>query len=188
MKHANVRRIFLAVAIAISGVAGAARPASAQPSDAASPDEGGSPKVVTMTRWMKVFSDLENQLALALQKKDEAQVTQLLADDFELRRTDEPGEPLPRAEWLRANLGRPVATFEATEMATRAFGDVILVSFRWIERAPGGSPAESTYVDAWTKSGDSWKLAARYATALTTANAPLPKVAPPHEVRPDGKG
>src|SRR5438874_623026 len=52
-------------------------------------------RISTVTRLVKIFSDLENGLATAVQSGNAAAVDKMLQDDFELRVASMPGNPTP---------------------------------------------------------------------------------------------
>lgn len=129
---------------------------SAQASDASA--EGERQRVPTVTRLVKIFSTLENELMVAVQGGDRAAIGKLLSDDFELRSGAMPGVPTPRAEWLRHSQGLAAAPIE--QMAVHDYGSAAVVSYAWKQ----GQRHEIFVVDVWSKSGDGWKLSVRYAS------------------------
>ena len=115
---------------------------------------------MTVTRSVKVFSELENQLDDARRGHDAAALSKLLAANFEQRSAHAPSAPTPRAEWLAP----APAPAQISQMAVHEYGDVAVVSF-----------AEATQrafiVDVWTKTGDSYALSVRYTSAAPAAAA-----------------
>jgi len=128
---------------------------SARAADEAMPES----RIPTVTRWVKLFTKLENNLAASLKARDEAALQNLLADDFELRTGSMPGSPMPRAEWIRSLLLR---------RDVRLQHDLVGYS---IEKRASGSGIKAApnifVVDVWKRSGDDWKLAIRYASAAS---------------------
>src|SRR3979409_187951 len=57
-----------------------------------------SPRIVTATKQVTIFTGLENQLLQAVQKKDKAALGALLADDLIIEMPN--ADPLPGDEWL----------------------------------------------------------------------------------------
>ena len=53
-------------------------------------------RVVTKTRLVALFSDLETQLLQAEQARDEPTLNRLLGDDFEVWTPELSGDPIPR--------------------------------------------------------------------------------------------
>src|SRR5690242_985495 len=84
----NLRTLRALVAV----LAFAPLPALAQP---------GPSHVPTVTRLVKVFSQLEAQLVMNAHGKDASAVAAMLDPSFEMRVGDMPGKPVPRDEWLR---------------------------------------------------------------------------------------
>src|SRR5512141_2655286 len=77
-------------------------------------------RIMTLTRTMKVFSELENQLDDARRSHDNATLTKLLAANFEQRSGAAPSAPTPRAEWL----AQSPATAQISQMAVHEYGNV----------------------------------------------------------------
>jgi hypothetical protein len=121
---------------------------------------GGEPqqRIPTVTRLVQLFSTLESELMAAVQKGDTAAIDKMLADDFELRSGAMPGTPTPRAEWLQRSHGQVAAPIE--QMAVHDYGSAAVVSYLWKR----GARHDIFIVDVWGKSGDAWKLSARYAS------------------------
>ena len=131
------------------------------------PQTGGA-RIVTMTRPMAIFSDLENQLAQAAQKKDQAALKALISEDCNLWTPAPPGDPMPSEDWIASLLQSPAGSFRMRQMAVQNFGDINVVSFVASEsrRVKGKEQTSERFVvDVWTKKGDGWQLAARYLSA-----------------------
>lgn len=112
----------------------------------------------TMTRLVRRFLDLETELIDAQRERDGAALDRLLSADFEQRDAAQPGQPIPRAQWLAAPPDRWPGPTWLEQMAVHDRGDTMLVSF--IAR-PGAGPA-LFLVDAWVRAGDGWQLQVRY--------------------------
>jgi ketosteroid isomerase-like protein len=145
------------------------------------------PRVVTMTRWAKVFLDLEYDLVDAVRGNDAATLSRLLAEDFEQRAASQPGEPLPREAWLRETDVRAPGGMPLGALAVHDHGDVAIVSFQMQLDSN-----HSTYfvVDVWRKLGDDkFQLGTRYLSPVAPA-AKARRKAPADTAarRPDGKG
>ena len=122
-------------------------------------------RIPTVTRWVKVFTELELSLASSVRGRDDSALQKILADDFELRTGAMPGTPTPRAEFIRQSLAPGDASFTIEQMAVHDLGDKALVSFLQTARSGGKRvPARDIFVvDVWKRSGDEWRLAIRYA-------------------------
>ncbi len=126
-------------------------------------------RVVTMTRFMKVFSEHEYNLIDAVRAGDRAMLDRLLPEDFEQRNAASPGSPVPRAEWLQANELKAPGQALISELAVHDRGELAIASFRLklAER-------ELFIVDVWRRKGaDAYELLTRYA-APVPGRAPAP--------------
>jgi ketosteroid isomerase-like protein len=122
-------------------------------------------RVPTVTRLVKIFLELEGELAAGLRGGNAAAVERLLADDFELRVASMPGNPTPRAEWLRLALGKPGPAVSFEQMAVHEYGDTAIVSFLQVPlaKASRDPTRDIATVDVWKRAGEGWSLAVRYA-------------------------
>jgi hypothetical protein len=132
----------------------------------------------TMTRLVKVFLDLETQLAQAEQAGDIVALERLTTEDFELRVARRPGTPVARAEWLAALARQRAGEASLEQMAVHDHGSIADVSF--LVRPAAGAPR--LVVDSWTRVGDGWRLAVRYAAPVMSDAAPVPGEATDVEV------
>ena len=134
------------------------------------PATGGKIRVVTMTRPMATFSELENQLVEAAQKKDQAALQALISEDCNLWTPAPPGDPMPSEDWIAGLLKDPAQSFRMRQLAVQSFGDTSVASFVASEgRKVKGKEhtTEHFVVDVWTKKGDGWQLAARYVSPVS---------------------
>ena len=139
-------------------------------------DEKAAARVPTVTRLVKLFSELEATLATTLQH-DSVAAGRMLDPDFELRAGRAPGNPTPREDFLRLSLGKPASGYRIEQMAVHDYGDVAIVSFLQAATAskkPGDRNADVFTVDVWKRSGDGWLLAVRYAGPAGGAEAFIP--------------
>jgi hypothetical protein len=134
-------------------------------------------RVVTTSRLVKVFFDLEWDLIDARRARNSATVSSLLAEDFEQRLGTQPASPVPREAWMAESL--PSGSLLITEMAVRDHNDLLIVSFKLSGQGAG---AAKFVVDVWRKNGDAgYLLATRYlsdAEASAKATSSVPAVAP----------
>ena len=162
---------------------GTPQPTPAAPQ--ATPQTRGPARIVTRTRLVSIFSGMENQLFGDVQKKDKAALTQLVTDDFAIWMPNDTGDPFPLDDWLQSiATDYTLKSFRITHMAAHDFGEVVLVKFEVNQKADmKGKDASGQYfvVDAWLKTGDSWKLSDRYISKV--AATPPAKV----PVKPTGK-
>ncbi len=138
------------------------------------------PKIITATRQVTLFSGLEKQLLAAIQKKDQATLKTLLADDFEIWMPN--GDAVAMEDWLPVVLGKfNLKSFRIGQVSVRDFGDTAIVKFMRSQKADFQGKDESGeffVVDVWRKSGDSWQLSDRYVSKVSSV-VPAP--------RPSGK-
>ena len=125
-----------------------------------------SGRIPTVTRLVKVFSELETRLTTAAHAQDEAALAAMLDPAFELREGAAPGTPVPREEWMRLARASPPAPPRLAQMAVHDFGAIATVSFADATATPA-----RFVVDVWQREGDAWKLAVRYQAELTIAKS-----------------
>ena len=145
--------------------------------------QSGGRRIVSTTRLVARYSDLEGQLTSAVRHKDEAALGRLLAEDFEQWSPDPPGDPVPREEWLNNVL--TAFTLQSAQhrlMAVRTVGETAVVSFVQSQRAVcAGRNCNGDFfiVDLWQQHKDAPQLLVRYASGIKT----LPRLPP----KPTGK-
>jgi len=150
-------------------------------------DNPAAGRIPTVTRLVKLFLELEGVLADGVRNGNATAVGRMLAEDFELRVASAPGNPTPRAEWLRLATEKPGPTYLIEQMAVHDFGSVAAVSF--LQAALTGQtrdPARDiATVDIWKRSGDTWTLAVRYAGPAGSGSFAIPgaSMEPPIEKR-----
>src|SRR5262245_3571013 len=111
----------------------------------------GRPTIVTTTRLVMLSGGHEHELLSTIQNRDEPALTAILADNFEMRVASRPGEPVPRAEWIKHALASPPATWSVQHVVARDLGCAVLVSFR-LEPGSAVPGARSVFVvDTWVQ-------------------------------------
>jgi uncharacterized protein DUF4440 len=139
-------------------------------------------RIVTKTRLVAVFSDLENQLFEAEQNKDHAGLDAILAEDFQLWTPTPPGDPVPRADWLSQSLAENLRDFRIQQMAARSVEEnATVVSFvlsKTVAHAGKTSLQNYFVVDLWQKADDKWKLSDRYASQVSATSLRLSRPKP----------
>jgi hypothetical protein len=128
----------------------------------------GAGQVVTMTRFMKLLGDREQQLLDAIQAKDRAALDRMLAPNFEMRAAHRAGSPVPRGDWINAAIAQG-ADYRIGQLAVQEVGAIAIASFVLTPATRKG--AASFIVDTWVPDGDGWTLRVRHA-ALMGSNAP----------------
>src|SRR5581483_1905668 len=144
-------------------------------------------RVVTTTRLVTLFSDLETQWLNALQQKDQAALDRLLGDDFEVWAADSPGVPLPREEWQKQALARPLTSFQVSQMAVRGISDEAAIASFILDRkyeANGRTQEQNDFVvDVWQNQDGTWKCTDLYISSRSGTE----KRAPSRDAKPTGK-
>ena len=142
-------------------------------------------RIVTRTRLVAIFSDLEDQLFKSLQEKNDQALSVLLSEDFQLWTPAPPGDPVPREDWQKQALAGNMKAYSIRQMAARSIDDnSVLVHFvlsRTLQHAGKPAPSEYFVVDLWQKNGEKWRLSDRYASPLAASRSR------PEAVRPTGK-
>lgn len=124
-----------------------------------------TPRIITATRQVTIFTGLEKQMLLAVQKKDKPALQAMLTDDFEIAMPD--ADPLESDDWLDSVMASDfiLKSFAVRQMSVVDLENAALVKFERVQQATykgNAESGESFVVDLWKKSGDSWKLANRY--------------------------
>jgi len=143
-----------------------------------------TPTIMTATRQVTLFTDLENQLLQAVQKKDQARLKVMLEDDFEIAMPD--ADPLAGEDWLESVMDKDFSlkSFFIRQMSVADQGACAVVKYQRVQQASWkgmNSSGEFFVVDLWKKSGDTWKLVNRYVAKLRA----LP---PEHKIQPKPTG
>lgn len=144
-----------------------------------------NPRIITATRQVTIFNDMENQLLRAVQSKDQGGLSKLLSDDCIIEMPD--ADPLPCDDWMKTVLSKDYAlkTFVVRQLSVADGPDSTVVKFDRVQQSSfkgkqdGG---EFFVVDIWQKSGDSWKLANRYVAKVNSV-----PWKPKADVHPTGK-
>ena len=129
-------------------------------------------RIVTTTRLVAIFSQLEHDLLKGIQQEDHQVLDRLLSDEFQVWTPLPPGEPVPREDWLARFWRHKLQSFRVRQTAVRGLTDDISVaSFVLTETVVEGTPKNHDYfiVDVWTKYGDSWRLSDRYESPVSAA-------------------
>ena len=125
----------------------------------------GRQRIVTTTRLIAVFSNLEHELMTGVQQKNKAAVQKLLSDDFAVWTPQPPGDPTPQEDWLASLKQKQISLFRIRQMAVESLDHASVVSFVLTETTGTGAQARMQnywIVDLWKGEGDTWKLLGRY--------------------------
>ncbi len=148
--------------------------------------KSGPGRIVTVTRLVAMFSDLESQWLTAVQQKDESALKRLLADDFQVWTPTPPGDPITREDWLKQAWAGRLESFHLRQMAVRSLtDDTALASFvlsETVERAGKTTRRDYFVVDVWRKNDNQWQVTDRYVSSHAGASHPAQT-----DVKPSGK-
>jgi len=144
-------------------------------------DEPGTTRIPTVTRTVKIFTELENAISSAIQKRDAAALQKMISEDFELRIGKLPGAPIPRAQWMDSVLREPFVPTRIEQMAVHDFSNIAVVSFLESVAVAGKHDVgkDVFVVDVWKPAGNTWQLAIRYAGPADSRSIAIPGGAPP---------
>jgi hypothetical protein len=122
--------------------------------------------------FMELFSKLERDWVLAVQKKDQVSVDAIVAPEFIERDATDPDHIITRAEWMEKNLpDYKLDPLGIRSMTIRAFLGNAVVSF--VQKAmPSGSGRSGDYfmVDVWVTNHGKWQVASRCASPVVHRN------------------
>jgi hypothetical protein len=140
-----------------------------------------SPRIITATKQVAMFNGLENQLLKAVQKKDKAAAQAMLSDDLIIEMPD--ADSLPGDEWLDSVLAKDytLKSVMVRQMSAIDLGNAVVVKFDRLQEASFKGQTDNGeffVVDVWKKDGDSWKLASRYVSKVSS-QAVIPNPAKP---------
>ena len=144
-----------------------------------------TPRIITATKQVAMFTAMESQLLQAIQKKDKGVAQAMLSDDLVIEMPD--ADPLPGDDWLESVMAKDytLKSFVVRQMSAIDLGDAVVFKFDRIQEATfKGKPdgGEFFVVDVWKKTGDAWKLANRYVSKVGS-DPFMPKT----DVKPTGK-
>ena len=144
-----------------------------------------SPRIITATRQVITFTDLETQMLRAIQTKDRASLSNLVSEDCLLEMPD--SDPLTADEWMTAVLSKDYSlkSFVVRQVSVIDQADFAIVKFDRLQQGTfKGTPdgGEFFVVDLWKKNGNGWKLENRYVSKVSSVPW-MPKT----DVHPKGK-
>jgi len=140
-----------------------------------------TPRIMTATRQVSMFTRLETQMLQAVQKKDKAGLQAMLTDDFAIEMPN--SDLLAADDWLDSVMaqGFNLKRFGVRQVSLADLGNAAVVKYDRIQEATSNGKSDNGeffVVDLWKKTGDSWKLANRYVSKVSSQ---IP------EVKPTGK-
>jgi hypothetical protein len=136
------------------------------------PISGNNPRILQLTRTVKIFSELETELIDALKTNNQDKLKGLLAEDFEMRQASKPDNPIPYADWLKNSLAEASNyTADIKQMSVHDLKQTAIVNFLWL---PADNGQVFFIVDIWRQNGKNWQLAIRYLSSIQDTNAKIP--------------
>ena len=140
-----------------------------------------NPRIITATKQVQMFLELEMQFLKTIQKKDQAGVQAMLAEDFQIQMPD--ADLLAGDEWLEQIMAKDfvLQNFGVRNVTVVDLGNAAVVKFERRQDATyKGQPAngELYVVDVWKKEGKTWKLANRFVSQTSSAAMPQKPVKP----------
>ncbi len=138
-------------------------------------------QIPVVTRLVQVYSDYEQRLADAVNRRDTAEIDRLVAHDFELRSANNIGVPTPRADWIAQSLKEPSASISIGQMSVHDYGNVRIVSFA-MRRTIGTRERRIAVADVWIQSGDNSALKVRYAAVQGSTSIRVPGESNPQQI------
>jgi ketosteroid isomerase-like protein len=165
----------MSVLIAVTVLAGAQEPVKPKL----------TPRIITATRQVTMFSDLEIQMLKAVQKKDKAALESMLTEDCIIEMPD--ADPLAGDEWVDSVMAKDftLKSFAMRNVFAVDLGNAVVVKFERRQDAVSKGRAESGQffvVDVWKQAGDTWKLANRFVSKNGSGT-----IEPKEPVKPTGK-
>ncbi|HEY2495954.1 MAG TPA: nuclear transport factor 2 family protein [Candidatus Angelobacter sp.] len=144
-----------------------------------------SARIITATRQVSIFADLETQILRAVQNKDQGALAKLVSQDCMIEMPD--ADPLTAEDWISSVLAKDYSlkSFLVRQVSVLDQGDSALVKFDRVQQSSNkGTPdgGEFFVVDFWKKEGDAWKLSNRYVAKVSSV-----PWTPKGDVRPTGK-
>ena len=129
------------------------------------------------TRGVVTYLQLERELLAALDRRDRAAVTALLAEGFTLRAAATP-DALSADEWLQREFTAPMAEGAVRNLTVHEAEGVAIVSFLLDRNASAKSPGATYFVV------DVWRASARKLLSRSITHA---AGVPPRPARPSGR-
>jgi len=120
--------------------------------------------------FMELFTKLERDWVMAVQKKDREALDAVLAPEFMVRTSVDPEHPVSRADWMQDALTNyEIQSFSFRDMTIRAFLGVAVVSFVESRQATikgKGNSGDYFIVDIWETNQGKWQPASRFVAPM----------------------
>ena len=133
-----------------------------------------SPRIITATKQVQIFLGLEMQMLQSVKKKDKAGLQAMLTEEFQVEMPD--ADPTQGEDWVDSVMAKDfiLKSSAIREMSVVDLGNAAVVKFeRRQEAAYKGASAGGQFfvVDVWKKDGDTWKLANRFVSKVSSVVA-----------------
>ena len=130
-----------------------------------------TPRIITATKQVAMFTAMESQLLQAIQKKDKAVAQAMLSDDLMIEMPD--ADAMPGDDWLDSVMSKDfvLEKFGVRQMSVVDLGNAAVVKYARLQQATQKGANENGQffvVDIWKKNGDAWKLASRYVSKVSS--------------------
>ena len=120
--------------------------------------------------FMELFGKLERDWGLAVEKKDQKSLNEIMADEFIERDTTDPENMITRTKWMQERLSDyTLDPLQIRSMTIRAFLGNAVVSFVQKQKATqngAGRSAEYFIVDVWMANHGKWQVASRFSSLV----------------------
>lgn len=134
-------------------------------------------RVPTVTRLVKVFTQLEVEIIKAIKQKDKTTLTRLIDQNFEMQVAIKSADSVPLSAWINTSMSEGASySYDISDMAVRDLGQTAIVTFDWkyTGSTKQNSSPEIFIVDVWKKVGEEWKLALRFSSADQKSDVKFP--------------
>lgn len=140
-----------------------------------------TPRVITATRQVTLFSGIEKQMLQAVQRKDRPALEGMLAEECSIAVPK--ADSLDCRDWLDSVTGKDfnLRSFAIRSMSVTDLGNSVLVNFERSQQATyqgKDHSGEFFVLDLWKKIGGSWKLVNRYVSRIESAPSPAASPTP----------
>jgi len=130
-----------------------------------------TPRLITATKQVTMFTGLENQMLQAVQKKDKAALGSIVTDDCSIHLPD--ADSMAGDDWIDSVMNKDfvLKKFLIRQMSVADLGTSAVVSYdRVQESSYQGKPdgGEFYVVDLWKQDGGTWKLSDRFVSKVGT--------------------
>ena len=144
-----------------------------------------TPRIITATKQVTMFSGLEKQMLHAVESKDRAALESMLTEDCSINMPD--ADAMDCADWIDSVISKDFALtkFVIRQVSVADLGTAAVVSYDRLQYSKyQGKPdgGEFFVVDLWKKDGNAWKLATRNVCKVSST-----PYMPKEPVKPTGK-